>query len=324
MKAACPDHHAMPGRRFLETARGTLVALMLLIALPASAHEYLTFDALMEAFNTDFDRTEVRTETLAPGLYALFGAGGNVIVSIGDQGVLMVDSQYEQMMPKLKDEIARLGGDSVDFTINTHWHFDHSGGNPAFGREGSWFVAHRNSRRMMMNERAINLVSLQYLQPKSPPEALPIITFDESMQFHFNGHAIDLLHFGPAHTTGDTAVYFRDANVVHMGDVFNNGFPFIDADNGGDIDGVIRFCRKLRSVLDEDSVVLPGHGPILGYADLDAYIDMLETSRDRIVAMLDAGMSLAEVIAADPTAEFNERYGNPARFIDRAYHSLAN
>lgn len=295
----------------------------MLAALPASAHEYLSFDELMAAFNTDFEQVQVRSHTLAPGLHVLFGAGGNVIVSIGEQGVLMVDSQYEAMMPMLKSEIARLGGGDVDFTINTHWHFDHSGGNPAFGREGSWFVAHRNSRRMMMNDHAINLVSLQYLQPKSPPEALPVITYEDAMQFHFNGRSIDLLHFGPAHTTGDTAVYFRVANVVHMGDVFNNGYPFIDADNGGDIDGVIRFCRKVRSLLDEDSIVLPGHGPLLGYADLEAYIEMLETSRERISAMIDSGLSLAEVLAAAPTAEFDARYGNPARFIDRAYHSLS-
>jgi len=296
---------------------------LLLAGVPAIAHEYMNFDELTAAFGWDFDNAEVRSEEVAPGLNVLFGVGGNVLVSVGDQGVLMVDSQFEQMIPKLERAVTSLGGDGIDFTINTHWHFDHADGNPVLGRNGTWIVAQANSRRMMAGEHPIDLVSNSYLQPPYSPEALPVISYTDHMQFHFNGATIDLLHFGPAHTTGDTAVLFREANVVHMGDVFNASYPFIDAGNGGDIEGMIRFCKKALNRLNEDSIVIPGHGPVLGYDDLADYIDMLETVSSRIDAMIDAGMSLEDVIAAGPTTGFDEKYGDPARLIDRAYMSLS-
>jgi glyoxylase-like metal-dependent hydrolase (beta-lactamase superfamily II) len=289
----------------------------------SSAHDYLSFDELMEAFNTDFDAIEIHSEPVGDGLYVLFGAGGNVLVSIGEQGTLMVDSQYAPMAGKIQAAVESLGGGGIDFTINTHWHFDHADGNPALARGGTWFVSHINSRRMMAGEREINLVSASYLQPAYPPEAMPVITYSDQMQFHFNDNTIDLLHFSPAHTTGDTAVFVRNQNVVHLGDVFNASYPFIDAGSGGDIDGMILFCESVLARLDADSTVIPGHGPVMGYDDLKLYIHMLETSRNRIRDMIDLGMSLEDVLAAEPTAEFDERFGDPARFIDRAYYSLS-
>jgi glyoxylase-like metal-dependent hydrolase (beta-lactamase superfamily II) len=155
-------------------------------------------------------------------------------------------------------------------------------------------------------------------------DARPVITYDDKMQIHFNGEQIDLMHFGPAHTTGDTAIIFRGRNAVHLGDVFNNsGYPFIDADNGGSIDGIISFCSAVRDELNEDSTVIPGHGPVTDYQALTDYIDMLKVVRDRIAGMIGEGKSLEEVIAAKPTAEFDERYGDPGLVVDRAYTSLA-
>jgi cyclase len=293
------------------------------VASVVTAHEYMSFDELTTALGIDLVNTEIRTETVGQGLHVLFGAGGNVMASIGDQGVLLVDSQFAEMIPRINDAVASLGGGEIDFTINTHWYFDHASGNPLLGRQGSWLVSQRNSRRMMAGNHVIDLVSLSYEQPASEDEALPVITYDDQMQFHFNGETIDLYHFGPAHTTGDTAVFFRNSNVVHMGDVFNARYPFIDAGNGGDIDGVIHFCNEMLARLDTDSVVVPGHGPVLAYQDLAAFIDMLEVVRERISTMIDAGMSLEEVIAAAPTAEFDDKYGDPVRLIDRAYLSLS-
>lgn len=287
------------------------------------AHEFMTFDELGAAFDWDLENTEVTVETVAPGIHVIFGVGGNVIASIGDQGVLMVDSQFPQMIPRISAKIEELGGGDIDFTINTHWHFDHADGNPVLGRNGSWIVSQANSRRMMAGAHDIDLVGLVYKQPPYPDEAKPVITYTDHMQFHFNAETIDLLHFGPAHTTGDTAVYFRDSNVVHMGDVFNAGYPFIDAGNGGDLEGMIRFCSKVLKNINQDSIVVPGHGPVLGYADLADYVEMLEVVRDRISRMIDLGKSLEEVLAATPTKEFDEMYGDPTRLIDRAYASLA-
>lgn len=299
------------------------LGLFVLASLPAQAHETLSFDELMEMFGTDLDDVEVRTETVAPGLHVLFGAGGNVMVSIGEQGVLMVDSQYAAMLPRLKSAIVELGGGAIDFTINTHWHFDHADGNPMLGREGTWMISHSNSRRMMVGSHPIDLVNVIYDQPAYPPEALPVITYDDHMQVHFNGQKIDLLHFGPAHTTGDTAVIFRNSNAVHMGDVFNASYPFIDAGNGGDIDGVIRFCKMVLKELNEQSIVVPGHGAVKTYADLVAYVAMLETVRDRVSKLIDSGHSLEEVIAAKPTSDFDEQFGNASRLLDRAYYNLS-
>ena len=299
----------------------TLLALFL--SSTVAAHEYLNFDELSTAFGLDFANAEIRTEEVGPGLHVLFGVGGNALVSVGDQGVIMVDSQFPQMIPKIKSTIAELGGDGIDFTINTHWHFDHADGNPMLGRDGTWMVSQTNSRRMMAGEHEIDLVALSYLQPPYPREAWPVITFQDEMQFHFNGNTIDLVHFGPAHTTGDAAIIFRESNVVHMGDVFNAaGYPFIDAGNGGDLNGMIHFCKKVLEKLDENTKVVPGHGPVLGIAQMAAYVDMLETARNRINSMINQGMSLQDVIDAKPTAEFDEQYGDPARFLDRSYKSL--
>lgn len=304
-------------------SRLTALIAALLLNGAVLAHESMSLEDLLAGWGVDLDAVEVTTETVAPGLQVLFGGGGNVLVSIGEQGVLMVDSQFPQMIPKLRAAIRELGGDSIDFTINTHWHFDHADGNPMLGREGSWLVSHRNSRRMMTGKHDIDLVSVLYTQPPYPTEGLPVITYDDRMQFHFNGQTVDLLHFGPAHTTGDTAVYFRDANVVHMGDVFNAGYPFIDAGNGGDLEGMIAFCKAILDAIDDDATIVPGHGPVKAYADLEAYVVMLRTITDRISDMIDRGMSLDDVLAAAPTREFDETYGDPTLLVNRAYVSLA-
>ena len=168
------------------------------------------------------------------------------------------------------------------------------------------------------------MVRPAFPQPAYPTAALPVATFDDAMQLHFNGELIDLKHFGPAHTAGDVAVFFRAHNAVHMGDVFTpGGYPFIDADNGGDIDGMIAFCRAVLAELDPDAIVIPGHGPISAYADLARYADMLESVRDRVAALVAEGASLEQVIAAQPTKEWDADYGDPLRMIDRAYATLA-
>ena len=300
-----------------------VTAFLVAASLPAQAHEFLSFDELMEAFNTDLETASVRSAAFGDGLHALFGAGGNVVVSIGDQGVLMVDSQYAQMVPRLEAEITRLGGGAVDFTINTHWHFDHADGNPVLGRKGTWMIAHENSRRMMTGEREVRYVDTAYLQPAYPMAALPVFTYDDRMRIHFNGESIELLHFGPAHTSGDTAVWFRDGNVLHMGDIFFARYPYIDAGNGGDVEGVAAFCREILNIIDPDTRIVPGHGPLLDYDDLVNYTEMIETVADRVTAMISDGMSLEEILASGPTADFDQKYGNPTLFLVMAYESLS-
>lgn len=296
---------------------------ILTTSLAAHAQEFTDFDEIMEAFGANLEDVVITTQEVGPGLHVLFGSGGNILASIGEQGTLIVDSMYGPLVPKIQQKIRELGGSGVNFTINSHFHFDHADGNPLLIESGAWVIAHTNARRSMAGEHLIDMVGLSYRQPPYPKDAMPVITYDDHMQFHFNGETIDLLHFGPAHTTGDTAIYFRNSNVIHMGDVFNASYPFIDASNGGDIDGMIEFCKSILDTIEPTTAVLPGHGPVMAYQDLVDFVSMLETIRDRIGRLIDAGSSLEDVIAAAPTREFDDRYGDPSTLINRAYMNLS-
>ncbi|NKB33751.1 MAG: MBL fold metallo-hydrolase [Pseudomonadales bacterium] len=268
--------------------------------------------------------TEITSEAVGDGRYVLYGRGGNILASIGDQGVLIVDSQFPDLVPKYQSTINSLGGGDVDFTINTHWHFDHADGNELLGEAGSWIIAHAHSRDMMTKHNTINTVVAPLIEQAPYSEAgLPVATYESHMEMFFNGEQIDLIHAGPAHTMGDTAVFFRGSNIVHMGDVYNNsGYPFIHADNGDDLEGMIAFCETVLSQISPDTIVVPGHGPVATYNDLAEYITMLTEIRGKMMVLIGQGASLEEVIAAEPTANWDDRMGDPSRLLDRAYLSL--
>ena len=305
--------------------RGIFLMIFGLLGCSAAyADNRLSLDEMVAAFGWDLETAVIESQQVGDGLYVLFGPGGNVAASIGADGVLIVDDQFPQVIPKIEAKIAELGGGAIDFAINTHWHFDHADGNLALGPKGVWLVSQSNSREMMTGAYLIDLVALQYEQQPYPENARPVITYDDRMQFHFNGERIDLLHFGPAHTTGDTAVIFRGNNAVHLGDVFNNaGYPFIDAGNGGDIDGMIRFCSAVLAEIDAGTTVIPGHGPVTDYQNLADYIAMLSTVRERIATLIEDDADLEAVVAAKPTAGFDERYGDPGLLVNRAFASLS-
>ena len=306
-------------------------ALILLVCAGAVAQDAtsdesaMNLEQLQEAFSWDFD-TPIEVQTVADGLHVFFGIGGNIAVSIGESGVLVVDDQFPEMIPKVNDAISELGGGAIDFAINTHWHFDHADGNKALGPSGSWIVAHEHSAEMMAKDNIINLVIAKYKQDAYPPDARPVISFGDRMTFHFNGGDIELIHAGAAHTAGDVAVIFRKQNAVHFGDVFNKlGYPFVDVDSGGSIDGMIRFCETVYAELNEDTIVIPGHGVVTDMADVAAYIDMLKTVRQRVKALIDEGKTMEEVLAFNVTEDLDETYGDVAQslgFINRVYTSL--
>jgi glyoxylase-like metal-dependent hydrolase (beta-lactamase superfamily II) len=284
------------------------------VALPSAAQ--VTAEQLATA--------EIRTERVADGLYVLFGLGGNIAASVGADGVLIVDAQFPELVPRYLAAIRAVGGADVDFAINTHWHYDHADGNLVLGPTGTWIVAHANSREMLLKDNVINtVVRPPFPQKAYPPAARPVATFTDRMQLHFNGQTIDLLHTGPAHTTGDAAVIFREHNAVHMGDVFNNaGYPFIDTDNGGDLDGTIAFCEAVLAELRPGAIVIPGHGAVAKYEDLAAYIEMLKGVRAKLTDLIRGGATLEQAIAAKPTAEWDARYGDPTRMVNRGYAAL--
>ncbi|MDE0054879.1 MAG: MBL fold metallo-hydrolase [Gammaproteobacteria bacterium] len=315
----------------MRLAKTMLVSALAWFAVSSGADDAMSLDVLLERFGWDFETAEVTTEQVGDGLYALFGLGGNVAVSIGTDGVLIVDDQFPEMVPKMRAAIEALGrargtGGEINYVINTHWHFDHAQGNLALGPAGTRILAHANARHDMARGGLINLVIAKVRQDPYPEEALPSITYTRRMQLHFNGQQIDLIHAGPAHTTGDTAVVFRGENAVHFGDVFvTTGYPFVDVDSGGDIDGMIEFCRTVLDELPEDAVVIPGHGQLADRAAVEAYVGMLETVRSRVAGLIDQGKTRDEVIAARVTAEFDETYGPESAslgFVDRVYTSL--
>ena len=230
----------------------------------------------------------------------LEGAGGNIGVSVGDDGVFIIDDQFAPLTGRIKAAIAEFTDKPVQFVVNTHFHYDHTDGNESFGGEGAVIVAHDNSRTRMSSDQVIEF--FDHNQEAYSAAGLPEITFAESMTFHYNGHTIDVFHAPRAHTDGDAIIHFREANVFHTGDVFvSYGLPFIDQPNGGSVDGMIAAAYRLAGMANDDTRFIPGHGQLSNKGDLIAFAEMLITLRDRIQGLIDEGKTLEEVIAADPT-----------------------
>ena len=305
----------------------TIIGLALAGSVNSAHHEEtINLEQLSATFGWDMDKTEITTERVTDNLHVLFGVGGNIAVSTGKDGVLIVDDQFPGMMSKIDDAVKAIGGNAIDVAINTHWHFDHAEGNITLGPRGTKIVAHSNARANMAAGGIVNLVIAKYKQQPYPKNALPVVTFDSGMQLYYNNETIDIQHFSPAHTTGDSAVIFRKQNVVHLGDVFNNsGYPYIDADSGGDIDGMIAFCAKALAEMKPGAVVIPGHGPLTDLKALQDYISMLETVRGRVSKLMDEGESMEEIVAAKVTKDYDSRYGDESAslgFVNRVYTSL--
>ena len=264
--------------------------------------------ALVRSQTQDFSQVQIRTEKLADGLFMLEGAGGNIGVSAGPDGAFLIDDQYAPLTDKILAAVKAITPQPVRFVVNTHWHFDHTGGNENLGKAGVLIVAHDNVRRRMSTDQFIQALNRKV--PASPQVALPVITFAADVTFHLNGDEIRAFHVPPAHTDGDSIVHFRKANALHMGDLFfNGGYPFIDLSSGGSFDGVITAAERALAIADAGTRIIPGHGKMATTADLRAYHGMLTTVRDRIRPMVTAGRTLAEVKAAAPTKDLDPTWG---------------
>ncbi len=259
-----------------------------------------------------------KSTEVAPGLYMLEGqggfAGGNLSLITGDDGVVLIDDGVEPLVPVTIAAIEALTGDPVNFVINTHAHGDHIGANATLHNKGATVVAHENLRNQMVREDKAR-------------DALPELTFADSVTFHLNGHTAKVFHTPRAHTDGDSVIHFPAVNVIHAGDVlFNKLFPFIDMDSGGSLEGFIAGQKKILTLADDATKIIPGHGGLASKADLQAAVDMLEEARDRVWALVDAGKSLDEVVAENPLADYGETWSwgfiTTERMTQQLYRAL--
>ncbi len=271
-----------------------------------------------------FAAVTIKTETLAPGVAVLFGMGGNIGVSHGEDGTILIDDQYAPLTPKIIAAVAAIPANPVKFVLNTHWHGDHSGGNENLGKAGAVIMAQDNVRRRMSTEQVS--VFMKRTTPPSPRAALPVITFDQSVTLHLNGDTLSITHVPHAHTDGDALVKFARANVMHTGDVFvRTGLPFIDTGSGGSARGLLAAVDTILKLTDEKTRIIPGHGEVGTRADVVAYRSMIATVIGRVEAGINANKTLEQIQAEKPAAQWDtdpKAFITGERFVAAVHTSL--
>jgi cyclase len=281
--------------------RTSIRVMILLAAIPILAQR-------------NFDEVQIKVERVAGNIYMLSGAGGNIGVSVGDDGILIVDDQYAPLAPKIKDALRTISDKPVKFVLNTHYHGDHTGGNEEFG-ETAPIIAHTNVRR--------RLAAGDNETPPTPRGALPVITFDERLTVHINGETIRAVHVPYGHTDGDAVIYFPQSNVVHMGDDFFAGrFPYIDLDGGGTVKGLIAGIEKVLSEIKPDTRVIPGHGPLSTPADLRAWVTMLKETSAIVQKGVKAGKNVDQLKKEKVLKKYDSlgwQFITTDRFIETLY-----
>lgn len=275
----------------------------------------------------EFQDVKIKTIEVSDGIYMLMGQGGNIGLSVGEDGVFMIDDQFAPLTSKIKSAVAKISDKPIRFVINTHWHYDHTGGNENLGKDAVVIVAHDNVRERMTKDNFIKAFNKKV--PASPKVALPVITFNDAMTFHLNGLEIKIAHRSHAHTDGDSFVFFKNANVIHTGDVFFNGlYPFIDSSSGGSVNGMINSVEHILALADDKTKIIPGHGPLADKKALEKFRDMLVTVRGRMQKLIDEGKTLEEIITLKPNADLDESWGkaflNPEAFLKILYSVMPN
>jgi glyoxylase-like metal-dependent hydrolase (beta-lactamase superfamily II) len=242
---------------------------------------------------TDWSKVEIKVHKVNGNVYMLQGAGGNIGVSVGPDGILIVDDQYAPLADKIKAALKTLGEGKLKFVLNTHWHGDHTGGNVAFGPEAP-VIAHDNVRKRLATAQKSDV--FKSTTPASPKEALPVITFGHSVTIHFNGEEIRAIHFPTGHTDGDSVIFFTASNVVHMGDHFFAGrFPFVDLDSGGNVEGFTKNVGDVIAKLPAGVKIIPGHGPLSTPDDLKLFHRMLLETTDIVRKKMASGKTLEQI-----------------------------
>lgn len=277
---------------------------------------------LADNHNSPFEKVQIKTTKINNGIYMLEGKGGNIGLSVGEDGIFMIDDQFAPLTKKIKKAISEISDKKIRFVLNTHWHFDHTGGNENLGREGIVIVSHDNVRTRMSKDNFIK--AFNKTVPASSKVALPVITFNDTMTFHLNNEEIEVMHQKNSHTDGDSIVFFKTSNVIHTGDIYFNGFyPFIDESSHGSINGVIKAASYIISRADNDTKIIPGHGKLSNKKELIKYRDTMVLLRDRMQKLISHGKSLEEVLKLKPNVDIDKVLGHgflsPEHFLKILY-----
>ncbi len=284
----------------------TLCRVLLLLGVTTAA-------ASARAQMGDPAKVTLKTTPVAGGISMIEGtngfAGGNVAVSVGDDGVFIIDDEIEPMTAKLKAALAVLSKKPVRFVVNTHWHMDHAGNNPALAAAGAVIVAQENVRKRLSVDAVLHMGDKEMKLKAQPAAALPVVTFTDDVTLHLNGDEVHVIHVAPAHTDGDSIVHFKKTNVIHTGDVVTAGYPIVDIDSGGQFEGFIAAADKILSLCDDNTKIIPGHGPLMTKADLVAYRQMLIDVRDKVGKLIAGKKSADEIKAAKPLADLDAKWG---------------
>ena len=273
----------------------------------------------------DWDAIEIKTEKVADDIYALFGSGGNIGLAVGEDYAYLIDDQFAPLSEKIMAAVREITDKPIKFLVNTHWHGDHVGGNENFAVTGTTIVAHDAVRQRMstVQDRGNGRI----VQP-SPLKALPEITYTDKLTIHLDSmRTMHVMHVNPSHTDGDSYIYFPESNVIHMGDNFSNGgYPYIDLNSGGDIDGLVKNHTMVLSMLDDETRIIPGHGAVTDKARLTAYADMIRTIRDRVRNAKNTGKTLDETLtmglSKEWDAEFGQGFQDPTEIVTAIYKSV--
>jgi glyoxylase-like metal-dependent hydrolase (beta-lactamase superfamily II) len=307
-------------RQFLAAGGLTFAA-----ACPLPRGLFAQADDLPEHAFKQAATAKITVQTLRRNISVLLGPGGNIAVLTGPDGKLLVDAEIVSARPKVSEALASINGDPIKQLINTHWHFDHTGGNEWLHEAGATILAHENTRKHLSEETRVE--GWKHTFPAAPAGAIPSTVFKEDHTLHVNGATLILKHYLPAHTDSDISVHFTEADIFHTGDTFwNRNYPFIDYSTGGSIDGTIRAAEANLATVTDKMIVIPGHGAVGGKADLKLFRDVMVELREKVAALKKQGRSLAEVVAARPGASTDEEWGKgfmtPALFLEWVYQGV--
>jgi cyclase len=313
--------------RSFASIHALVLTLTVTGAASPMAGQVRTGETVIQKATEQFENTSLKTTSLGQGLFMFSGDGGNITAIVDDGSTLLIDSGLDSRAAEVSDAIFKTTMRPITRLVNTHWHFDHTGGNVFFGSTGVTIIAQENVKKRLSSVQDVPFVGLR--DGHYPPQALPTLTYSSSMTLNQGSQQLTLVNYGSAHTDGDTVTYISPANVVVVGDIFSNHvYPIIDLASGGSIDGMIQSLDRVLAQTDEQTKIVPGHGSVATHADLQDYRDMLVQVRQRIKVLIAAGKTIDETVAAVPTKDFDAKWGGgyvPADvFTKMVFSSLTN